>query len=162
MYTMGGTTARRLDWPDGLLMRVVWVGVPASTSVRLERLRRQDARPSRAALVLGARRLAAAWSGGDPEDILDEYRDYTKVLQEFSADHELGIFDAGHDELTAAARQAGVVYKPCGAGGGDTGVILATDAAAIESFAGIAREKNALHLDLHIDENGVFVERENA
>jgi len=160
-YTTGGATARRLDWPAGLAMGVVWVGVPASTSDKLEQLRRQAARASRAALVLGARRLAAAWEGGEAGAILDEYRDYTNVLREFSVDHELGIFDAGHAELTAAAARAGVVYKPCGAGGGDTGVILATDSAAVEAFAGVAREINALHLDMHIDENGMLVEREN-
>ena len=160
-YTMGGAAARRLDWPVGLAMGVVWVGVPASTSDKLEQLRRQAARPSRAALVLGARRLAAAWTGGKAAAILDEYRDYTKVLREFSVDHELGVFDAGHAELTAAAAAAGVVYKPCGAGGGDTGVILATDAAAVEVFADVARDMGALQLDMHIDENGVLVEREN-
>jgi phosphomevalonate kinase len=160
-YTMGGATARRLDWPVGLAMGVVWVGAPASTSDKLEQLRRQAARASRAALVLGARRLAAAWEGGEAEAILDEYRDYTNVLQEFSVDHELGIFDAGHAELTAAAARAGVVYKPCGAGGGDTGVILAADQSAIEAFAKIAQDLSALHLDMHIDENGVLVERGN-
>jgi phosphomevalonate kinase len=160
-YTMGSTAIRRLVWPAGLAMGVVWVGVPASTGDKLEQLRRQAARPSRAALVLASRRIAAIWSSGDAEAILDEYRDYNHVLREFGIDHELGIFDAGHAELTAAAAQAGVVYKPSGAGGGDTGVILAADAAAVEAFAGVAREMGALNLDMHIDENGVLVEREN-
>jgi mevalonate kinase len=160
-YTMDGAAARRLEWPAGLSMGVVWVGVPASTGDKLELLRGQAARPSRAALVLASRRIAAAWAGGDAEAILDEYRDYNHVLREFSIDHELGIFDAGHAELTAAAARAGVVYKPSGAGGGDTGVILAADAAAVEAFADVAREMNALHLDMHIDEDGVLVERGN-
>jgi len=160
-YTMRSSTTRRLGWPSGLAIGVVWVGVPASTSDKLQRLRQQKARPSRAALMLGARRLAAAWAGGEANAIIDEYRDYTNVLREFSNDHELGVFDAGHAELTAAAARSGVVYKPCGAGGGDTGVILATETAAVEAFADAARDMNALRLDIHMDENGVLVEREN-
>jgi len=55
-------------------------------------------------------------------------------LREFGVDHQLGIFDAGHGELVDAARGTPVVCKPCGAGGGDVAVVLATDREALAAF----------------------------
>lgn len=152
--------SRRLSWPSGLAHALIWSGVSASTKSKLEHLDNQLSRPSRAALVYSARRIAGAWSAGSADAILDEYRDYIKVLREFSIDHELGIFDAGHAELTAAAHAAGLVYKPCGAGGGDMGIVLGDDPAAIEAFVGNALPPGFQLLDMNIDLNGVQVVRE--
>ena len=46
------------------------------------------------------------------------------MLRQFSIDHDLGIFDAGHDELADLAASVDLVYKPCGAGGGDIGIVM--------------------------------------
>jgi len=79
------------------------------------------------------------------------------VLREFSDDHELGIFDAGHAEMVAAAAAAGLVYKPCGAGGGDIGIVLASDAESIAAFVDRANEQNFRHLAVKVDPLGVQV-----
>jgi len=159
-YRKGGKQVQRIMWPEGLAYTILWSGIAASTGGKLERLAGQRARPSRAALVHAATRVAKAWRDASVQSILDEYRDYTKALGEFSIDHALGIFDAGHAELVAAADAAGLVYKPCGAGGGDIGIVFADDAAAIRAFVSDAMPKNFRALNMSIDPCGVRVCRE--
>jgi len=159
-YSMGVGVAQKIVLPAGLAHALLWSGVSVSTGHKLRRLDKHAAQPSRTALVSAARRLAQVWREASTAAILDEYRDYIRVLHEFSIDHELGIFDAGHAELAAAADAAGLVYKPCGAGGGDIGVVLADDAAAIASFLGDALPQNFQVLNMNIDPEGVKLDRE--
>ena len=159
-YTIGDSPCLLPAWPEGLAYALLWSGVPVSTGRKLERLDRHAAQPSRAALAVAAGELAAAWREASTPAILDEFRDYTKVLREFSIDHELGIFDAGHAELAAAADAADLVYKPCGAGGGDIGVVLGDDEAVIESFVDKALPQRFELLNMDIDPSGLQVIRE--
>ena len=135
-YAMQSRRVRALSWPRDLAMRVLWTGVAASTSARLEKLAATRERPSRAVLGERAQRMASAWRSGDAGEILAGYAGYIDALRQFSLDHDLGIFDAGHDELTDAARARNLVYKPAGAGGGDIGVLFGPDPAALDTFIG--------------------------
>jgi len=158
-YVAKTRDVRSLNWPQGLAGTLIWSGTPASTAHKLDRLAESSPKPSRAALVYSSRRVSAAWRQGSADHLLDEYRDYIQVLREFSIDHDLGIFDAGHDELTALAATAGVIYKPCGAGGGDVGIALSADTAALDAFASEAKAQNYNILDAELDSLGVQVER---
>ena len=159
-FSAGTDRVQQIAWPDGLVYALIWSGASASTSKRLETLGKQDAQPSRAALVNSARMIAQAWRDGSAHAILDEYRDYINVLREFSGDHKLGIFDAGHAELSDAADAAGVVYKPCGAGGGDVGIVFADNDAVVTAFVGNALPDNFRVLNMIIDSSGVQTVRE--
>jgi len=88
-------------------------------------------------------------------EIIAALHAYTAVLRRFDADHELGIFAAGHAELISKAEVSGVVYKPCGAGGGDLGIAIASDAEAIAAFIATAREQNFKHLRMAIEATGL-------
>ncbi len=156
-YTMGKGTGHSVAWPEGLVFGLFWSGVPAITSAKLKQLIKSDPRPSRAALMLASRRVASAWSSGNARQVLLEYRDYIQVLREFSGDHALGIFDAGHAEMGAVAEAAGLVYKPCGAGGGDIGIVLCDDAESLAAFVDRAKEQNFRHLPISADPLGVQV-----
>ena len=157
-YRMPKRTVTRLEWPAGLAFRVVWTGVPASTEARLSMLAGQPSRPSRSALLLGASHIAEAWRSGDVEQILAEYVGYIGVLRQFSVDHGLGIFDAGHDQLTDAAMVDGLVYKPAGAGGGDVGMLFGRDEADLDAF--LERRSDLVRgvLPCALDESGVRME----
>ena len=135
-YEMQSGNVQSLAWPEGLAMRVLWTGVSASTSAKLDKLAATREQPSRAALGESAEHMAKAWRSGDAGAILDGYASYVNVLRQFSLDHDLGIFDAGHDELTDAANIHNLVYKPAGAGGGDIGVLFGKDPAALDAFVG--------------------------
>lgn len=159
-YTMGARQPQKLRWPEGLAYAVLWSGVAASTARKLAHLDRQAVRSSHATLVAAARALAKAWASASVATILSEYRDYTEALREFSLDHELGVFDAGHEELVRLANTAGLVYKPCGAGGGDIGILLADNEAAIRSFIGNELPASFKKMNMQIDIQGVRVNRE--
>jgi phosphomevalonate kinase len=158
-YHMKQRQARRLAMPAGLECRLFWSGTPASTGKKLEKLSSRGPQPSIDALVFSARRMASAWESGSASEVLNRYREYIKVLQEFSADHDLGVFDAGHDGLTAAAADAGLVYKPCGAGGGDIGILLADNSERAARFVAESVSEEFRALDLRLDEQGVQVTR---
>ncbi len=157
-YTRVNHEARKLSWPVGLSYRVIWTGVSASTAARIERLANQAKKASRSALLLVAPRMADAWRAGDADAILSEYVNYIGVLRQFSVDHDLGIFDAGHDELTDAAMVDGLVYKPAGAGGGDIGIVFGREEAELDAF--VANRAGLIHgvLPCELDPDGVRLE----
>jgi phosphomevalonate kinase len=157
-YERANRSVRALSWPQGLAFRVIWTGVPASTAKRIEHLANQAKQASRSALLLAAPRMRDAWVSGEADAILTEYVSYIGVLRQFSVDHDLGIFDAGHDELTDAAMADGLVYKPAGAGGGDIGILFGRDAADLDAF--LQRRAGLIHgvLPCALDPHGVRLE----
>jgi phosphomevalonate kinase len=154
-YRMGGESISSLTWPNGLAYALLWSGVAASTDEKLNQLAKTGAGQARAELVVASARVAASWREGNPIEILQQLRDYTKALRKFDVDHRLGIFDAGHAELADAAASAGLVYKPCGAGGGDIGIVIANDVSDIATFVDAARESEFKQLNMAIDETGI-------
>ena len=154
-YRMGGEATCSLTWPDGLAYTLLWSGVAASTDQKLNQLARTGAGQARAELANASARVAASWGAGSPVEILQELRAYTESLRKFDVDHRLGIFDAGHAELADAAASAGLVYKPCGAGGGDLGMVIANDASDIATFVDTARARDFRKMDMAIDETGI-------
>jgi len=63
-------------------------------------------------------------------------------------DHDLGIFDAGHAELAEMATARDIVYKPCGAGGGDIGVVFAADEESVVDFCKRAEAHKFVQLEI--------------
>jgi phosphomevalonate kinase len=158
-YEMTGPTVRPLTWPEDLAYRVIWTGVSASTAAKLSQLADRESHPSRAALLQAAPRIRDAWRAADASGILAEYASYIAVLRQFSVDHGLGIFDAGHEELTDAAMLDDLVYKPAGAGGGDIGTLFGRSEADLDAFvkrhAGLVRAV----LPYKLEAQGVRLER---
>ena len=153
-----GAAPRSLRWPSGLHYSLLWSGIAASTPARLARLDAAAASASRDALGSAAAELAMAWAGADADDLLRHYRDYVRMLRQFDVDHRLGIFDAGHDALSERGSTASTVYKPCGAGGGDIGIVFGTDPDAVRAFADSASVSGFRELEMRLDPEGVTVE----
>jgi phosphomevalonate kinase len=156
-YRMGGASVTALSWPEGLSYRVIWTGVPASTRDKLSKLNAGRSLPSRQQLVRAAEGLASAWRSGDTDRIISEYPGYNEQLRDFSIDHGLGIFDAGHETLWRAANDVSLVYKPCGAGGGDVGIVFGTDDAELDSFVATLASEHVL-LDYKQSHVGAMIE----
>lgn len=156
-YGMARQQSKPLQWPAGLHFSVLWSGVAAGTRARLARFANQPDSTSRSALSSASTAVAAAFGSGDAASVLAATRDYTRALLRFDGVHDLGIFDAGHESLAELATGEGVVYKPCGAGGGDIGVALAADRASLASFGDVAARCGFARLALTIDPRGAML-----
>jgi phosphomevalonate kinase len=156
-YRMDDTTVVPLPWPEGLSYRLIWTGKPADTRKKLAQLEQAGRRTSRNALLTAAERMATAWSSA--RTVMNEYPGYIDSLRKFSVDHDLGIFDAGHDQLAAAATTAGLVYKPCGAGGGDVGILLGLSDGQLDDFLTATAASCCYVLECTLDTNGVELVR---
>lgn len=143
-------------WPHGLRYRFLWSGRAADTTSRIRQLDSfNDTGKSWASLSAAAEAAATAWKRNNVTEILEVFHRYTNTLQQFSIDHDLGIFDAGHSDVMNLATQFGVVYKPCGAGGGDIGIVLADDEKAIDRFCDAAEAPGFSALDVSLDAQGI-------
>ena len=127
-----------LSWPAGLHYRLLWSGKSSSTQEKLSRYAAVENRQSRELLERAAVNMAKAWRSGS--HVLSAFPAYIDTLRQFSVDHDLGIFDAGHDQLVAEAQAAGLVYKPCGAGGGDIGILLGSSDVELDEFVADGRQ----------------------
>ena len=157
-FRMGEPSGRQQAWPDGLHYAILWSGVEVDTAARIARLAGAEVHSSRQALAAAAAAVVAAWRSSAPAAVLDSLVSYVVTLERFSTDHALGIFDAGHAALVGMARRDGLVYKPCGAGGGDIGIVLGTDVNAIEAFVGLAADCGFVKTNLSIDTAGARTE----
>jgi phosphomevalonate kinase len=147
----------RLDWPPGLSYRFLWSGRPADT---LERIRELSADSfcdgPGAELLRAAHAVVDAWRNGS--DVLAALGDYGDRLRQFGDANDLGIYGAGHDAVATLAATHDVVYKPCGAGGGDIGVAFAHSEDAIDRLINQLPETGFVPLSLALDTRGIVVE----
>ena len=153
-YSMRNAGVVQLDWPEGLEFRLVWSGAPSSTSEKLSILENAAPKKSAQRLATEANNVASAWRGANAVSVLSSYVDYVEALRAFSIDHGLGIFDAGHDEIVDAALAANIIYKPCGAGGGDIGIAMSNDGRALDVFVW---QLGLRLVDCALDTDGVVI-----
>lgn len=156
-YRMQGAQIAPRHWPDGLDCRLIWTGVPAATTSKLARFDKGGRRASLDALISASTVMALAWRSA--EEVLAQFPAYVQALREFSEDYDLGIFDAGHDKLASQAEAAGLVYKPCGAGGGDVGILLGTKGEQLDEFLVDQADSGCRALECGLETRGVALER---
>jgi phosphomevalonate kinase len=148
--------------PPGLHYAFVSTGSAATTSSKLadfDAWRAGGAPHELRALCDAAHRVADALSGA--EGFVRELRRYVNSLSAMDDVAHLGIFSAAHRTLGTIGSAAGVIYKPCGAGGGDIGVAFAHDRPSIDAFIGQARTAGFAPLSLELTQHGVAVRTEN-
>jgi phosphomevalonate kinase len=146
-----------LEWPPGLSYRFLWSGRPADTLARIREL--PDgifSGGSGAELVRAAHAVVDDWRAG--RDVLAVLGDYRDRLRQFGDANDLGIYGAGHDAVATLAETYDVVYKPCGAGGGDIGVAFAHSEDAIDRLIDQLTETGFVPLSLALDTRGIVVE----
>ena len=84
-------------------------------------------------------------------------KDYIGALVQLDRDAQIGIFGPGHKAAMGLAERHGVLYKPCGAGGGDMGVAFSTEDGALSGFKRGVEERGLNVVKLEIEEDGVQV-----
>ena len=153
VYRMHDAATHTVSWPFGLHYSLFWTGKSVSTKERVTRFDASAEHPATGALLTAAEDLASVWQAGGAADVLAGYGPYMEALTEFDEAHRLGIFDGGHAELAVA--EPDLIYKPCGAGGGDVGIALSTDKDRLEAFAALAAGLGVRRLEIAIDTRGV-------
>ncbi len=153
VYQMQQAATQSIGWPEGLHYSLFWTGVSASTSERVARFDAAADSPATDALAAAASVAANAWRGGRSDEVLAEYAPYIEILRAFDQAHGLGIFDGGHEALAVA--EPGLIYKPCGAGGGDVGIALSGDPGRLDAFADRAAANGVRRLESALDLRGV-------
>jgi len=138
-------------WPAGLHYRFIWVGHAAKTTDHLARFALWQAGGRTGALAA----LCTASEGLFAKPCLDAFHDYAIRLKELDVEAHLGIYDPAHRRLDELANSAQVVYKPCGAGGGDIGIAVSDDVSVLNRFITTVARESFLTLDLEIATHGV-------
>lgn len=159
-FSMRAGLICKLHWPADLQFALLSSGKPASTTEKMSQLdsfvRDRAASVSASKLRASSANVLEAWQNGGSAAIIDSLRAYTTALWQFSNDRDLGVFDAGHKELVELALECGVVYKPCGAGGGDVGAVFARERAGIADFTDRAKQYGFALLDARRDSRGAI------
>lgn len=144
--------------PRGIHFAFVFTGAGSQTTALLATFDAWRQRGATAPLErLAAASREVADSTGHPDDFLDALGEYTDLLERFDQATRIGIFGPGHRKARELSSRLGLVYKPCGAGGGDTGVGASTDSDAISAFKQSTEAAGLVVLDMAIALEGVTV-----
>lgn len=136
----GHAQAEAFAWPAGVHWRCVDAGRPTSTRVMLAAVAAAGERDPRsharvfAALRQTAERVMADLCDANAPHLLRDLERYAGDLEPLGRLGGVSIVSAEHAALAILGRQSGCVYKSCGAGGGDTGIALATNVRALDHF----------------------------
>ncbi|GLQ49087.1 phosphomevalonate kinase [Dyella flava] len=150
-----------LPWPmTGVHCLFVWSGQSVSTNDFLQRLAQW--RVSRAAdYASHMRELGTLSEAGldalgrqDAQSFVELTKAYASALQQFGHACGLEIYSPEQKKLADMASEAGVSYKPCGAGG-DFGVVFADDPERLATFERAIVPAGMHVVPLGLDSDGV-------
>jgi phosphomevalonate kinase len=148
----------QVTWPVGLNYCFIWTGRPVATTDKLQRFSSIAPRDrALESLVEQAESVADAFTSRDAGEVLLAMGAYARALRSFDKSSGLGIFANEHAMISAAAERHGLCYKPCGAGGGDIGVVLYTGDDTLDAFEQYLRSNGVQPLPLRMERAGLTV-----
>lgn len=142
--------------PDNLHFAFVHAGWSTRTRdlvARFESWRQGGERPVLQRLIECS---AAVFDAGD--ELLARLAAFADALQALDEAANIGIFSPPHLQGRALAARHGVLYKPCGAGGGDMGIAIANDANALAAWCEEAGAAQLSIINAGFEAAGVRVE----
>ena len=144
-----------MSWPQEVDYAIYWSGRPADTAARLRPLPQSAERD---ALLEHSLAVADLWFAAASADrLVSALHEYTLALRRFDERHALAIFANGHERMAALGERCGVMYKPCGAGGGDVGIAVSTATQDLTAFSDQAQSMGFVQLTLSADPLGCEV-----
>lgn len=152
-------TPSPLNWPKGLAVKAVITGQGASTTELVGRVYQYKAADPAgfsqdlAPLVELCRQASRNLAKGQHFTQLAD--DYFSTLQQLDKHARAGIVTPRHRELHALAAHYGAVFKSCGAGGGDVGLLFTTPDMDERSLFAEFNADSATLLDLGFADDGV-------
>jgi phosphomevalonate kinase len=139
------------QWPGHLYWQVVWTGASAATAASIGDFNQWLATADRGPLA----DLVTLCSMLFERTELVLLAEYTHALRALDDAAGLNIFTPEHRRLATIAAAHSLVYKPCGAGGGDIGLACSKDPDALAAFTAAVRAEHFVPLDLEIASHGV-------
>lgn len=104
------------------------------------------------------RLIDVATTVADPAtNFYENVTEYISALRALDAAAKIGIFSEEHLRALTLAERLKVIYKPCGAGGGDIGVAMAPDPGALTAFKSAVTEQGFIAVPAEITKDGVQV-----
>ena len=141
--------------PAGLRFAFVHAGWSSDTRQLLQRFdawRKGGCPPALRKLMACAERLAEASA---ESEFLSGFAAFAEALAALDRAAGIGIHSSAHLAAGAAARRHRVLYKPCGAGGGDLGVAVSDDADALRGWQDEAAAAGLHPVDAGIAPHGL-------
>ena len=154
-------SANHLRLPSGLQFVFVWSGQSASTRKLLQRLRswRDRHGVDYTKCVDGLRSISSsaieAIRQGNSIAFLAAVDRFASALADLGTLAGLEIFNEAHQDLLDMAKKSGLVYKPCGAGGGDLGVAMGVESENAKQFAELVKSSGYQTIDIALNPEGV-------
>jgi len=152
---LGGTIrfqkgeAEAIELPQALQLDFIFTGESASTGKKLGSFSAWRERGHTVPLDMLALASHALFEHADDPDAWHRYID---ALRHLDLAAGLGIFGRHHNILCELADDFGLLYKPSGAGGGDTGVVIGFEhdgsSGRITAFTEAARQRGYAPLDI--------------
>lgn len=142
--------------PDDLHCAFVHAGWSTRTRdlvARFESWRQRGEQPTLRRLIECS---AAVFNAG--EETLARLAAFADALQTLDEEANIGIFSPPHLQGRALAARHGVLYKPCGAGGGDMGIAISNDANALAAWCEEAKTGPLSIIDAAFAGEGVRME----
>jgi phosphomevalonate kinase len=138
-------------WPENLHWQAVWTGASAATDTALGHFAQWQAEADTTPL----KQLATASNLLCENPSMHNLASYTHALGNLDKAANLNIFTPAHQRLATIANAHHLIYKPCGAGGGDIGIAVGEDPDALQQFCTQAAAQNFVPLNLEIAPHGV-------
>lgn len=147
-----------VTWPKELYWRAVWTRQAAQTTdfVGAFDAWKQSDPAGAAGILAGLNEITrhACASVGDGAELFEACRGYADQIGVLGEAMGTEILTRAHRRLAEFARQCGVVYKSCGAGGGDLGIVLALDPDRLRAFESGISDRDGVPLNLAISDSG--------
>jgi len=147
-----GLTITQHNLPEALQWRAVWTGQSSNTRDHLtqfESIKNSERKKILRELCLASEKLTNMGFS------IDAITHYTECLKKFDEAGKLKIFTTPHQRLDRIASELGLVYKPCGAGGGDIGIAFGFEPEALNRFCQRVTTLKFINLDMEMALNGV-------
>ena len=141
-----------IEWPANLSFDVIYTGSSASTFEQIGKfsgwrktadISTLDELCAQSESLFSTYTEASAW------------HDYIAALRALDQAGHLNIFTQEHERLATIAHGLDVVYKPCGAGGGDIGISISDDPSRLFEFRKQATQVGFTSLQTEIALHGV-------
>jgi phosphomevalonate kinase len=140
------------EMPQGFHWQIIWSGTSAKTTDHISHFNQWREGTDTGPLDELASLSQSLCDEGPTIARLSDYCDALKTLDGAAL---LNIFTQEHIRLGTLAAASGVLYKPCGAGGGDIGIAISDDPLALTHFRQQVDTNGFLPLDLETATHGV-------